>query len=88
MVLVFALANGIFFAGVVSTLAMSVGTALTTGALAAMAVLAKNVALRFAGEGSQRGALVIKGFEAAAAAVVLFVGLSLLAATWAGEHLG
>ena len=86
--LVFALAQGIFFAGIVATFAMSIGTALTTGALAAMAVLAKNVALRFAGEDNPRGALVIKGFEAAAAAVVLFVGLSLLAATWVGEHLG
>ena len=36
--LVFALAQGIFFAGVAAALAMSLGTAVTTGALAALAV--------------------------------------------------
>eukprot|EP01037_Dinobryon_pediforme_P007376 gene7374-7442_t len=43
LVLVFALAQGIYWAGIVATLAMSLGTAITTGALASMAVLSKKL---------------------------------------------
>src|SRR5690606_22163364 len=57
LVLVFALAQGIFVAGIAAALAMAVGVALTTGALASMAVLAKGLAMRFLGEGSGRGVL-------------------------------
>ena len=46
IVLVFALAQGLFAAGIAATFAMAVGTALTTGAIAAIAVFAKNLALR------------------------------------------
>ena len=46
LVLVFALAQGLFLAGVGATFAMSLGTAVTTASLAALAVLAKDVALR------------------------------------------
>ncbi len=78
LVLVFALAQGMFSAGIASTLVMALGTAITTAALAATAVLAKAVALRLTGTGSRRGTLVARGFEVAAAALVLAVGLSLL----------
>jgi nickel/cobalt exporter len=77
LVLVFSLAQGMFMAGVAATFAMSLGTAITTGALAALAVLAKGLALKMAAPGSQRGILIIRGFEVAAAAVVLLAGLSL-----------
>ncbi len=46
LVLVFSLAQGVFLAGVASTVVMALGTAITTAALAATAVLAKGVALR------------------------------------------
>lgn len=78
LVLVFALAQGMFYAGIASTLVMALGTAITTAALAAMAVLAKSFAMRLTGAGSARGRLVARGFEVAAAALVLAVGLSLL----------
>ena len=78
LVLVFALAQGMFYAGIASTLVMALGTAITTAALAATAVLAKTVALKLTGRGSRRGALVARGFEVAAAALVLAVGISLL----------
>ncbi|WP_237479287.1 nickel/cobalt transporter [Lichenibacterium dinghuense] len=78
LVLVFALAQGVFAAGIVSTLVMALGTAITTAALAATAVLAKGVALRLAGSGAGRGALVARSLEFAAALLVLAVGLSLL----------
>lgn len=48
VVLVFALSQHIFWAGVLATFAMAVGTALTTGALASLAVFAKSFALRLA----------------------------------------
>ena len=77
LVLVFALSQGIFWAGIIATLAMSLGTALTTGILAAFAVLFKNMAVKITGEGTGRSALVLKGLEFAAACVVLITGIGL-----------
>ncbi|MFN3891726.1 MAG: nickel/cobalt transporter [Beijerinckiaceae bacterium] len=88
LVLVFALAQGIFIAGVAATFAMSMGTAITTGALAAMAVLAKGMAVRFLGEGSQRGVIAIRGLELAAAILVFMLGASLLMGAMAGKMTG
>ena len=78
LVLVFAMAQGIFYAGVAATFAMSLGTAITTGALASLAVLAKDVALRLTGTRSQRGEIVARGLELAAACLVLLLGIALL----------
>ncbi len=77
IVLVFSLAQGLFWAGVASTFAMALGTAITTGALASMAVFAKNMALRITGTTSRRGDLLGRGFELAAAFAVLFLGVAL-----------
>ncbi len=77
LVLVFALSQGIFWAGVGATLAMSLGTAITTGTLAAIAVLAKGIAVRMSGIGSQRSDVVVRGLELAAALVVLVFGVGL-----------
>ncbi len=81
LVLVFAFAQGIFLAGVAATFAMALGTAVTTGALAAFAVAAKGLAVRFAGEGQGRGVIFMRLLELAAAAAVLVLGATLL---WAG----
>jgi ABC-type nickel/cobalt efflux system permease component RcnA len=78
LVLVFALAQGVFPAGVAAAFAMALGVAVTTGALAALAVFAKAVALRFAAGENSRAALVASAFEFAAALAVLAVGLLLL----------
>ena len=72
------MAQGIFYAGVAATFAMSLGTAITTGALASLAVLAKDVALRLTGTRSQRGEIVARGLELAAACLVLLLGIALL----------
>ncbi len=48
LVLVFALTQGIFWAGVAATFAMAIGTAITVSALAVLAVGLRDVALRFA----------------------------------------
>ena len=78
LVLVFALSQGIFLAGIAATVVMALGTAITTAALAATAVLAKGIAMRLVGREDGRGALVARALEVVAALVVLAVGLSLL----------
>ena len=78
LVLVFALAQGIFLAGVAATIVMALGTAITTAALAATAVLAKSITMKLVGQEDGRGALVARALEVAAADLVLAVGRSLL----------
>jgi len=88
LVLVFALAQGLFWAGVAATFAMSAGTAITTGALALMAVFFKDIAIKLFGGGTARGALIGRIIELGAAACVLAFGLALLTAALAGVHNG
>jgi nickel/cobalt exporter len=78
LILVFAMAQGLFAAGVAAALAMAVGTAVATGALAWVAVFAKATAMRLAAGENSRLALVAKGFEFAAALAVLLFGVALL----------
>jgi len=78
LVLVFALAQGLFAAGVAATFAMALGTAITTGALAWMAVFAKSAAMRFAAGEDSRIALVARGLEFAAALAVFAFGVLLM----------
>jgi ABC-type nickel/cobalt efflux system permease component RcnA len=78
LVLVFSLARNVFPAGIAATFAMSLGTALTTGALAWAAVFAKRLAVRFASGEDSRVALIARGFEFAAALLVLGFGVALL----------
>jgi ABC-type nickel/cobalt efflux system permease component RcnA len=78
LILVFAMAQGIFYAGILATIAMSLGTALTTGALAALAVLAKGTALRLTSADSQRGVIVLRALETTAAVLVCALGVGLL----------
>ena len=48
LVLVFSLAQGMFWAGVIATFVMGAGTALTTAGIATIAVTARNIAARLA----------------------------------------
>src|ERR1700730_1421276 len=86
LVLVFALAQGIFSTGVFAVLAMSLGTAITTAALASTAVLAKNVAVKYSQAGSGRALIAGRLCEAGAALAVLGLGLVLLFAAFAGGN--
>ena len=85
LILVFALAQGLFLVGVGATFAMSLGTALTTSALASLAVLAKDVALRVAKPASRRAQLITRGAEFVAACLVLFFGVALLMGVTAAD---
>ena len=86
LVLVFALAQGIFSAGVFAVAAMSLGTAITTAALASAAVLAKNAAVKYSKAGSRQALIAGRLFEAGAALAVLGLGLVLLFAAFAGGN--
>jgi nickel/cobalt exporter len=79
IVLVFALAQGLFWAGVVSTFIMGLGTAITVAAIASIAVSAKSWAARFAETQSGYGALAMRGIEVGAAVVIIAFGTLLLA---------
>jgi nickel/cobalt exporter len=84
LILVFALSQEMFMAGVASVFAMSLGTAVTTGGLASFAVFAKKTAVRFSGRGSPRAEIIGRLIEVGAALCVLLFGLALLLASWAG----
>ena len=53
LVMTFSLLNGLYLGGVLSVLAMSLGTAITVAILATLAVTAKGTAVRIAGYGSK-----------------------------------
>lgn len=82
IVLSFAFLNGLFVAGIVSVLAMALGTAITVSVLATLAVTAKNVAVTLAGDG-RTGNRVNAMIEIAGAAFVFLLGVLLLAASLA-----
>jgi nickel/cobalt exporter len=87
LVLVFALAQGLFWAGVLSTFVMGLGTAITVAAIATLAIGAKKFAKRLARQPTGFGSLALRGIEVAAAALVLLFGLALLAGYIASERL-
>jgi nickel/cobalt transporter (NicO) family protein len=78
LVLVFALAQGLFWAGVVATLVMGVGTAITVAIIATIAVGARTWAKRFTDSRSGYGMLAMRGVEAGAALVIIAFGCLLL----------
>ncbi len=86
LVLVFALAQGLFLAGVAATFVMGLGTALTVATIAVIAVSAKGVARRLTAGSEGRSAIVLRGLEFAAACAVLFLGAGLLMGYLAAER--
>jgi nickel/cobalt transporter (NicO) family protein len=78
LVLVFSLAQGLFWAGIVATFVMGIGTAITVATIAVVAVSAKDLARRLSGSREGGGALVMRGIEFGAAGLVLLFGLGLL----------
>ncbi len=87
LVLVFALAQGLFWAGVAATFVMGFGTALTVAAIATLAVGARSIASKFADARPGPGMLALRGFEVAAAALVMFFGIALLMGYMATERM-
>src|SRR6202007_802170 len=67
IVLVFALAQGLFWIGVAATFLMGLGTAITVAAIATLAVGARGLAGRLAKAKPGMGMIFIRGLETAAA---------------------
>ena len=86
LVLVFALAHGLFWVGVAATFLMGLGTAITVAAIATLAVGARSVAAKLAARRTGYGTLAMRGVEVGAAGVVLVFGLLLLVGYLATER--
>jgi nickel/cobalt exporter len=87
LVLVFTLAQGLFWAGVVATFVMGLGTAIMVAAIAVFSVLATNWAERFASTRGGLGMLFMRGLEVAAALLITAFGVLLLMGYMASERL-
>jgi ABC-type nickel/cobalt efflux system permease component RcnA len=84
IVLVFALSQGLFAAGIASAIVMGLGTGLTVATLAMIAVGARGVAVRLARTNSAVGVNAVRGLEIVAAAGVMLFGLTMLGGAIAG----
>jgi nickel/cobalt exporter len=87
IVLIFALAQDLFWAGVGATLSMGLGTAVTVAAIATAAVAARGLASRVAGARAGLGMLAMRAIEVGAAALIVAFGALLLAGYMASEQL-
>jgi nickel/cobalt exporter len=88
IVLVFALAQGLFWIGVVSTFVMGLGTAITVAAVATVAVGARGFAGRLAKAKPGSALLIVRGLETAAAAAIVVFGAALLTGYMVSERMG
>ena len=86
LVLVFSLAQGLFWAGIAATFVMGLGTAITVATIAVIAVSAKGLARRLSAGREGGGALIMRGIEFGAAGLVLLFGLGLLFGYLAAER--
>ncbi|WP_291691855.1 nickel/cobalt transporter [Bradyrhizobium sp.] len=87
IVLIFALAQDLFWTGVGATLIMGLGTAVTVAAIATIAVSARGLASRIARSRAGAGALAMRAIEVGAAALIIAFGVLLLAGYMASEQL-
>ena len=81
IVLAFSLSQGLLSAGILAVLLMGAGTAITTGALAAMAVGFKALARRFAGTDNAVTGALVWWTELVAAVGVFAFGIVLVLAS-------
>jgi nickel/cobalt exporter len=87
IVLIFALAQDLFWTGVGATLLMGLGTAVTVAAIATVAVSARNIAKHIATARSGLGMLMMRAIEVGAAGLIVAFGGLLLAGYMASEQL-
>jgi nickel/cobalt transporter (NicO) family protein len=87
IVLIFALAQDLFWTGVGATLIMGLGTAATVAAIATVAVSARGLASRIARTRAALGMLAMRAIEVGAAALIVGFGALLLAGYVASEQL-
>ena len=87
IVLVFALAQGLFWIGVASTFVMGLGTAITVATVATIAVAARGFAGRLAKGKPGAGMLFLRGVETAAALLIIVFGVALLTGYMVSERM-
>jgi len=87
IVLVFALAQGLFWIGVASTFVMGLGTAITVAIVATLAVAARGFAGRLAKAKPGAGMILLRGFETAAALLIIGFGAALLTGYMVSERM-
>jgi nickel/cobalt exporter len=87
LVLVFALAQGLFWVGAASTFVMGLGTFITVATIATLAVGARSWAQRIAGARSSYGTLAMRGIETGAALVIIGFGALLLGGYMVNERM-
>jgi nickel/cobalt exporter len=87
IVLVFALAQGLFWIGVASTFVMGLGTAITVAGVATVAVAARGFAGRLAKSKPGAGLLIVRGLETGAAVLIIVFGVALLTGYMVSERL-
>jgi nickel/cobalt transporter (NicO) family protein len=87
LVLVFALAQGLFWVGVESTFMMGLGTFITVATIATIAVGARTFANRLATMRSGFGTLALRGIEVAAAVLITAFGGLLLGGYMVNERM-
>ena len=81
IVLVFALAQGLFWAGILSAFAMGLGTAITVTALMFFAVGTRRATLLLAGGNTRGAGIVLNGVQLLGAVAVFTLGAVLLTAS-------
>jgi ABC-type nickel/cobalt efflux system permease component RcnA len=77
LVLLFALAHGVFLAGVAATFAMAFGTAVTVSALAVLTLYSKRLALAAVGANGRWVETAYSGFAVLGAGLLLLLGAAL-----------
>jgi ABC-type nickel/cobalt efflux system permease component RcnA len=85
IVLVFALSQGLLWAGVASAYAMALGTGITVAALAALAVSGSALAVQLAGRGSPWAGRVQRTVEIGGSLAVLALGIILVGGALSGD---
>lgn len=77
LLMIFALSQGLLWAGVFATFMMSLGTAITVSVLAVLAVTSRDIALRVTGGTDSRwGRAIATGVGVIAAIVVIGIGIA------------
>ena len=85
LVLVFALTQGLFWAGVAATFAMALGTAITVAVLATLALGSRELALKLGGANAAWTNTVWTACAIGGAGVIFLFGLFLFIASWARQ---
>ena len=84
IVLVFALSQGLYAAGVASTFVMAIGTGVTVSLLASLAVFARDAMFRVTRRRSKLLAILGRSIEIGGAVLVILLGVLLLGAALSG----